>query len=152
MSDPDAIPADDVIAAAADDLIDIDGAPDNPLAAVLGGGGFDFGALLEQASAMQAQLVEAQQHAAETLIESVAGGGVVRITLSGAFEPSAVAIDASAVDPDDVEMLQDLVLAALRHAVEQVNELQQGAMGGGFDLPGMDLGGFDLGGLTGSAD
>ena len=50
MSDPDAIPADDVIAAAADDLIDIDGAPDNPLAAVLGGGGFDFGALLEQAS------------------------------------------------------------------------------------------------------
>ena len=47
MSDPDAIPADDVIAAAADDLIDIDGAPDNPLAAVLGGGGFDFGALLE---------------------------------------------------------------------------------------------------------
>ena len=137
MSDPDAIPADDVIAAAADDLIDIDGAPDNPLAAVLGGGGFDFGALLEQASAMQAQLVEAQQHAAETLIEGVAGGGVVRITLSGAFEPSAVAIDASAVDPDDVEMLQDLVLSAVNEALRTATKTVEDEIGkitGGLGL------------------
>ena len=146
MSDSDAIPPDEIIAATAEDMIDIDGGPDDPLAAILGGGGLDLGALLEQASAMQAQLAEAHQHAAETLLEGVAGGGVVRVTLSGAFEPSAVVIDPSAVDPDDVEMLQDLVLAALRHAVEQVNDLHQNAMGGGFELPGLDMGGFGFGG------
>ena len=145
-ADPaDALPPDEVIDAADDDLVDIDGEPTNPLAAVLGSGGFDFGALLEQASAMQAQMVEAQQQAAEALLEGVAGGGVVRVTITGAFEPTAVTIDRAAVDPDDVEMLQDLVLAALRHAVEQVNELQRGAIGGGLDLPGFDLGGLGLG-------
>jgi DNA-binding YbaB/EbfC family protein len=146
MSESDALPPDEVIDAADDDLVDIDGAPTDPLSAVLGSGGFDFGSLLEQASAMQAQMVEAQQRAADTLLEGVAGGGVVRVTITGAFEPTAVAIDPAAVDPDDVEMLQDLVLAALRHAVDQVNDLQRGALGGGLDLPGLDLGGLGLGG------
>ena len=146
MSDPDALPPDEVIDAADDDLVDIDGAPTDPLSAVLGSGGFDFGALLEQASAMQAHMVEAQQQAADTLLEEGAGGGVVRVTITGAFEPTAVSIDPAAVDPADVEMLQDLVLAALRHAVEQVNDLQRGALGGGLELPGLDLGGLGFGG------
>ena len=146
MSDPDALPPDEVIDAADDDLVDIDGAPTDPLSAVLGSGGLDFGALLEQASVMQAHMVEAQQQAADTLLEGVAGGGVVRVTITGAFEPTAVSIDPAAVDPADVEMLQDLVLAALRHAVEQVNDLQRGALGGGLELPGLDLGGLGFGG------
>ena len=133
----------EVIDATEDDLVDIDGAPDDPLAAVLGGGGFDLGALMEQASAMQTRMIEAQQHAAETVLEGVAGGGAVKVAITGAFEPRSVSIDASAVDPDDVEMLQDLVLAALRHAVDQANALQQGALGGGIDLP-------DLGGMFGN--
>ncbi|NLD77421.1 MAG: YbaB/EbfC family nucleoid-associated protein [Acidimicrobiales bacterium] len=137
------IEPDDVIDAADDDLVDIDGAPSNPLAAVLGGGGFDLGALMEQASAMQSQMMEAQQHAADTVLEGVAGGGVVKVTITGAFEPQSVTIDPAAVDPSDVEMLQDLVLAALRHAVDQANDLQRGALGGGIELP-------DLGGMFGN--
>jgi len=139
MPEPDeALPPDEVFDATEDDLVDIDGVPSNPLAGVLGNGGFDFGALMEQASQMQSQMLAAQQHAADTLVEGVSGGGVVRVTLTGTLEPRSVTIDPSAVDPDDVEMLQDLVLAALRHAVEQANDLQRGSI---------DLGGMDLGGL-----
>jgi DNA-binding YbaB/EbfC family protein len=141
-NDP-AVEPDEVIDATEDDLVDIDGAPADPLTAVLGSGGFDLGALMEQASAMQSRMVEAQQKAAETVIEGVAGGGVVKVAITGGFDPQSVTIDPSAVDPDDVEMLQDLVLAALRHAVEQINELQRRALGGGIDLP-------DLGGLLGN--
>jgi DNA-binding YbaB/EbfC family protein len=125
-------------------------AGEDPLAALLGGGaggagGLDFGALLEQASSMQAQLLAAQQQAQEQSVTGVAGGGVVKVEVTGAFEFRAVTIDPEAVDPDDVEMLQDLVLAALHDAVEQVQDLQSGSL----DLGGMDLGGMDLGGLLG---
>ena len=126
---------DEVIDAADDDLVDID-APDNPLASILGGGGLDLGAMLEQASQLQSQMVAAQQQAAETVLLGVSGGGAV----TGALDFQAVVIDPGAVDPDDVEMLQDLVLAAIRHGMEQVNQLQQGAL---------DLGGLDMGSLLG---
>lgn len=115
---------------------------DDPLAALLGGGGgagggLDFGALMEQAAALQSQMLAAQEQAAETLIEGVSGGGVVRISVTGGLDFQGVTIDPSAVDPSDVDMLQDLVLAALRHAVEQINDLQSG---GGIDLGGLGLG------------
>ncbi|QXC59524.1 YbaB/EbfC family nucleoid-associated protein [Aquihabitans sp. G128] len=120
---------------------------DDPLAALLGGGsggagGLDLGALMEQASQMQSQMLAAQQAAAETTVEGVAGGGVVRIAVTGGLDFESVTIDPKAVDPDDVEMLQDLVLAALRHAVEQLSDLQQ---------PDIDLGGIDLGNLFGGS-
>jgi len=113
------------------------GEPD-PFAALLGGGGggLDFGALMEQASNMQSQMLAAQQQAAETLIEGVSGGGVVKISVTGGLDFQGVTIDPSAVDPADVDMLQDLVLAALHHAVEQINELQQSSV----DLSGLGLG------------
>lgn len=110
----------------------------DPLAGLLGGGGLDFGALMEQASNVQAQMLAAQEQAASTEIEGVAGGGAVRIVVSGAMEFRSVAIDPSAVDPDDVDMLQDLVLAALRDAVDRVNQLQSESMGlGGLDISGL---------------
>lgn len=120
------------------------GTPD-PLAALLGGGsggagGLDLGALMEQASQMQSQLLAAQQEAAETVVEGVAGGGVVKVGVTGTLDFQSVTIAPEAVDPDDVEMLQDLVLAALRHAMEQIQDAQQGSL---------DLGGLDLGGLFG---
>ena len=132
----------------AEDPFDTDGDPTaaiDPLAALLGGGnggsgGLDFGALMEQASQMQTQMLAAQQHAAETIVEGVAGGGAVRISVTGGLDFESVTIDPKAVDPDDVDMLQDLVLAALRDAVEQINGLQHGSI---------DLGGLDLGGLLG---
>ena len=98
--------------------------------------------LLKQAQKMQQQLMEAQQAAAEQVIEGQAGGGVVKVTVTGSMEFRSVKIDPAAVDPEDVAMLEDLVLAAIHDAVGKVNELSQQAMGG------LDLGG--LGGLLGS--
>ncbi len=77
----------------------------------------DLGGLLRQAQEMQERLVAAQAEAAERVVEGQAGGGVVKVTVTGAFDFRSVTIDPSAVDPDDVEMLQDLVLAAIHDAV-----------------------------------
>jgi DNA-binding YbaB/EbfC family protein len=108
-------------------------------------GGFDLGSLLEQAQAMQQQMAEAQeQQAAKTVVGS-AGGGKVTIEVSGAGEFKKVSISPDAVDPDDVELLEELVLAALRDGTAKIAELQEQAMGG-VDLP--DLG--DLGGMLGA--
>ena len=105
------------------------------------GGMPDLSKLLEQAQAMQQQLMEAQAAAAEQVVEGVAGGGVVKVTVTGGMDFQSVTIDPAAVDPDDVEMLQDLVLAAIHDAVGRVNELQQDSLGGlGGALGGM-LGG-----------
>ena len=102
--------------------------------------GFDFSQLLAQAQNMQQQLLDAQAKAAEQVVEGQAGGGVVRIRVTGGFDFQQVTIDPSVVDPADVEMLQDLVLAATRDALAKVNELNQEAMGG--LMPGGGLGGL----------
>lgn len=104
-----------------------------------GGGG--FGDLLSQAMEMQQQVMAAQAHAASTEVEGSAGGGVVRVVVTGAMEFRAVHIDPAAVDPDDVALLQDLVLAALHDAVAQINRLQEQSLGGfGDALAGSGLG------------
>lgn len=90
----------------------------------------DMSALLQQAQQMQQQLLAAQAEAAEQLHEGSAGGGAVKVTVSGGMEFQSVTIRPDAVDPDDVEMLQDLVLAAVREAVGKVNAAQQHALGG----------------------
>ena len=97
--------------------------------------------LLKQAQKMQEQLMDAQAAAAEQVVEGQAGGGVVKVAVTGGMEFQSVHIDPDAVDPDDVAMLEDLVLAAIHDAVGKVNELSQQTMGG------LDLGG--LGGLLG---
>jgi DNA-binding YbaB/EbfC family protein len=113
-------------------------ADDDPfdLGDLLGGGGLDLGSLMEQASQMQQQMVEAQAAAATTVLEGVSGGGAVRITVTGTGEFRSVHIDPGAVDPADVALLEDLVLAALRDATTRIQELQAGAMGGLGDLLG----------------
>src|SRR4051794_2711127 len=108
----------------------------------LGGGMPDLGALLEQAQQMQAQLMEAQAEAAEQVVEGQAGGGAVKVEVTGGMDFRRITIDRSAVDPDDVEMLQDLVLAAVRDAVSKASDVSQSALG--------SLGGMGgLGGLLG---
>jgi DNA-binding YbaB/EbfC family protein len=102
--------------------------------------------ILRQAMAMQEQLLAAQQSAREREVVGSAGGGLVRVTLSGAGEPTNVHIDPGAVDPDDPEILEDLVLVALRDALRALQELQASAVGG-LDLSRLGLG--DLGGLGG---
>lgn len=109
--------------------------------------GFDLGALLQQAQEMQQQLLEAQARAAESVVEGQAGGGVVRVRVNGALEFESLEIDPEVVDPEETEMLQDLVLAALHDAVRRLNEVQASAAGQ-LDV-GLDLGSLGLGGLGG---
>ena len=90
----------------------------------------DLGGLLSQMQQMQQQLMDAQQAAAGQVVEGRAGGGVVTVTVTGGLEFRDVTIDPSVVDPEDVEMLQDLVLAAVRDAVTRANELNRQALGG----------------------
>ena len=103
-----------------------------------------FGDLLAQAQQMQQQLMEAQAAAAAEVVEGQSGGGVLKVRCTGGLEFESVHIDPAAVDPSDVGMLEDLVLAAVRDAVAKVNEAQSQALGG---LAG-GLGG-GLGGLLG---
>lgn len=107
--------------------------------------GLDLGGLLEQAASLQQQMAAAQDEVNAEVVEGVAGGGAVKVRVTGGLEFESVSISPEAVDPDDVAMLEDLVLAALHDAVAQVQELQAGSVGG-LDL---DLGGMDLGGLLG---
>ncbi len=106
-------------------------------------GGFDIGALLQQAQAMQEQLQAAQDAQAEVEVTGTAGGGKVGITMTGAGSFIGVSIAPDVVDPEDVELLEELILAALRDAGAKVMELQSDSMG---DL---DLGA--LGGMLGGA-
>ncbi|NLV57075.1 MAG: YbaB/EbfC family nucleoid-associated protein [Acidimicrobiales bacterium] len=129
VAPPSAVPA------GADD--DPDGSPFD-LGNLLGGGGLDLGNLIEQAGEMQRQLAAAQDEAAATEVEGAAGGGAVRIVVTGAGEFRSVSIDPAAVDPDEVGMLEDLVLAALHDASARIAEMQERSMGG-------------LGGLLGGA-
>jgi DNA-binding YbaB/EbfC family protein len=92
--------------------------------------------LLKQAQQMQQQLAEAQDKLATAEVEGSSGGGLVRATVSGSGELNAIVIDPSVVDADDVESLQDLVVAAVRDANRAASELAQQAMGP-LGLPGM---------------
>jgi DNA-binding YbaB/EbfC family protein len=96
--------------------------------------------LMKQAQQMQEQLMSAQAELADLEVEGHAGGGLVRATMSGSGELKSLVIDPRAVDPDDVETLQDLVVAAVRDAARVAGELTQEKMGplaGGLGgLPG----------------
>lgn len=105
--------------------------------------GFDFGAIMQQAQQMQENLAKAQAELAERTVEGSAGGGLVKVEMTGSGDLSSVTIDPEAVDPDDVESLQDLIVAAVRDASTKSAELTQQMMGdvtggmGGLGLPGM---------------
>jgi nucleoid-associated protein EbfC len=118
-----------------DDVVFVDFDDDDDLPVFAGGldgllGGPDLGGLLGRA---QQAMAEAQQAALE-LVEGTAGNGLVRVTMNGAFEFSKLTIDPAAVDPTDVEMLEDLVLAALNDASTKIRirqeQIQQEMMGG----------------------
>jgi nucleoid-associated protein EbfC len=102
-----------------------------------GMGGLDIGALLGQVQNMQQQMADAQEQAKATVLEGTSGGGKVKVTVTGAGEFTSVSIDKSVVDASDVEMLEDLVLAALRDAavkVASLNEQSMGSITGGMGL------------------
>jgi nucleoid-associated protein EbfC len=114
-------------------------------------------AMLRQAQEMMAAQQKAQEALAAERVEASAGGGMVKVTMTGDLRLESVAIDPDAVDPEDVEMLQDMVVAAVNEAVRSAQELAESKLGGamgGFDptsaLDALGMGGLG-GGLPGGA-
>jgi DNA-binding YbaB/EbfC family protein len=110
-----------------------------------GGGQPDMAQLLQQAQQMQQQLVAAQEQLAQTEVTGSAGGNLVTATMTGTGELTALTIAPAAVDPDDLETLQDLVVAAVRDAKRAADELAAESMGplaGGLGGGGLGLPGF----------
>ncbi len=100
----------------------------------------NIGQIAKMAQQMQTQMAQAQQELAETTLEATAGGGAVRVVITGAQEVRNVEIDPSAIDPEEAEMLQDLVLSAVNEAISRSKELERERMGsiaGGMGIPGM---------------
>ncbi|MGM0461925.1 MAG: YbaB/EbfC family nucleoid-associated protein [Fibrobacterota bacterium] len=96
--------------------------------------------MMKKAQKMQSQMMKAQEELAEKEIEGTAGGGMVKVVLNGSQEMKSIQIDPEAVDPDDVEMLEDLVLAAYAEAGRKAKELSDdmfGGITGGMNIPGM---------------
>ena len=94
--------------------------------------------MLRQVQDMQKAMAKAQEELADETVEASAGGGTVTVVVTGALEVREVRIDPDAVDPDDVEMLQDLVTAATNEALRAAQALAQQKLGGatnGIDLP-----------------
>ena len=95
---------------------------------------------LKQAQQMQARLAKAQQELESEVVEASVGGGAVKVVATGRQTIDSVTIDPAAIDPDDVEILQDMVLAAVNEALAKMQELASqrlGAITGGLKLPGM---------------
>ncbi len=103
-------------------------------------GGMNRNQMMQQARKMQEQLLAAQQKAAETEVTASTGGGMVKVTATGDMRLTNVAIDPEAVDPEDVEMLQDMVLAAVNDALSSAETMasqQMSAVTGGLNIPGL---------------
>ena len=108
-----------------------------------GMGGMNMNALMKQAQKMQKQMAETQQALEEKTYEASAGGGVVSVTVSGKREVVAVKIAEEVVDPDDIEMLEDLIMAATNEALramESDSQSQMAKLTGGLGGLGGGLG------------
>lgn len=106
----------------------------------MGKGG--LGNMMKQIQQMQAKMEEAQKELEEAEVEGSSGGGMVKVTVSGKHEIRALTIDPEVVDKEDVEMLADLVIAAVNQANQKVQELQTEQMSGltgGMNIPGLNL-------------
>ncbi|HJG62045.1 MAG TPA: YbaB/EbfC family nucleoid-associated protein [Enorma massiliensis] len=96
--------------------------------------------MMKQARKMQEQLAAAQETIAQSTVDASTGGGMVKVTVSGDMQVTSLKIDPEAIDPEDVEMLEDMVMAAVNEALRGVGELanrQMGAVTGGLNIPGM---------------
>ena len=107
--------------------------------------------MMKQVQQMQAEMMKAQEQLKTEVVEASAGGGMVTVKVTGAMEVKEVVIDPEAVDPEDVELLQDMVLAATNEAIRSAQELAEsrlgGAMGGLGGPGGLDLGSLGLPGF-----
>jgi DNA-binding YbaB/EbfC family protein len=96
--------------------------------------------MLRQAQQLQAKLAKAQEEIENAVVEASSGGGAVKVVVTGKLKIQSIEISPDAVDPEDVEMLQDLVMAATNEAIEKAQELAQSrlsAITGGMKIPGL---------------
>ena len=99
-----------------------------------------LGNLMKQAQVMQEKMARIQEEAASKTVEASAGGGMVKVTANGRMEVLSIKIEKEVVNPDDVEMLQDLIVAATNEAIKQAQEIVESEMGrltSGMGIPGM---------------
>ena len=101
-----------------------------------GFGGMNINQLMKEAKKMQADLEKSQQELGEKEFECSSGGGVINVKVSGNKELKEIKIKKEAVDPDDVEMLEDLILTCVNEALRKVDSAQAESMGK-FNIPGM---------------
>ena len=102
--------------------------------------GMNMNSMLKQAQKMQRKMEEMQNSLAEKTMEVSAGGGAVKVTVNGEKQLLALAISPEVVDPDDIEMLQDLVMTAVNEAIRQMDEAvnsQMSQITGGMNMPGL---------------
>ena len=102
--------------------------------------GMNLGGLMKKAQKIQGEMAKMQEELAQRVVEGAAGGGMVKVQINGAREVLSVGIEKDVVDPDDVEMLEDLVLAAIKEALRKADEMVKNEMAkvtGGLSIPGL---------------
>ena len=95
-----------------------------------GPGGFDVNALMKQAQQMQQQMLEAQEQLKDEVVEASAGGGMVKVKVGGDLTLREIAIDPEAIDPEEAEILADMIQAAVNEALRAARELEKSKLGG----------------------
>ncbi|CAO80351.1 YbaB/EbfC family nucleoid-associated protein [Candidatus Cloacimonas acidaminovorans] len=103
-------------------------------------GGKNMQQLMKQAQKMQAEIMKQQEELANTVFSASSGGGMVTVEMNGQFEVVSLKIDPQVVDPEDVEMLEDLITAAVQEVLNKVNEASSSVMSkvtGGINIPGL---------------
>ena len=103
-------------------------------------GGFDVNALMKQAQKMQSEMLQAQEALKDEVVEASAGGGMVKVKMGGDLVLREIAIDPEAIDPEEADLLAEMVQAAVNEALRAAQELAESKMGGitgGLGLPGM---------------
>ncbi|MQA75347.1 MAG: YbaB/EbfC family nucleoid-associated protein [Solirubrobacterales bacterium] len=109
-----------------------------------GAGGFDMNSMMKQVQQMQAEMSDAQEKLKDEVVDASAGGGMVKVKMSGDLRLLEIAIDPEAIDPEEPDLLQDMVLAAVNEGLRAAQELAAsrmggiaGGAGGGLGLPGL---------------
>ncbi len=96
--------------------------------------------MMKQARKMQEQMAAMQEQLAQTTVDASAGGGMVKVTVNGDMQITSLKLDPEAIDPEDVEMLEDMIIAAVNEAIRGIADTankQMGSITGGLNIPGM---------------
>ena len=100
----------------------------------------NYNKMMKQVQKMQADMAKMQESLADEVVEASAGGGMVTVQVTGAIEIKSIKIDPAAIDPEDVEMLEDMIMAATNEALRSAQELANKKLGGitaGLNIPGL---------------